>query len=666
MHLRHAVAALAQGRERVAALRAALQRSEGAAVLLVETHISWVLLTPSLAYKLKKPLQLPFLDFSTLAARRHFCAEELRLNRRLAPALYLDVVDVCDGPQGPTFGGDGQVLDVAVRMRRFPDGALWSDMLAAGTLASQHVDALAQTLDAFHRDAAVAPAGSPFGLACAHRQVAQGLIDGIESSRLATATTAFAVEWPALRAWLHQQQEDLGPLWLARQRAGRVREGHGDLHLSNVLQLEGRATAFDSIEFDAQMRWIDVLDDIAFLAMDLLANRRRDLAFRFINAYLAASGDYGGLPALRYHMVCRALVRASVAALAGQQGVPSTSACSAMEYLALAMALSRGADARLAITHGLPGSGKSFVAQTAVETVGAVCVRSDVERKRLFGLGPLESSDGCVPGGIYDRTTTLRTYSRLLETAGRALSAGWPVVVDAAFLLRAERDAFAALAASAAVPFSIFDCQAELPLLHARLEQRQVTRSDPSEADAAVLDRLTAVDEPLTNPESKCAIVVDAAQPASPQALAQRWRAASVLPGMALRPGVLIQSKSWIAMMKAQRPQHAAHHGEDFMAREHSDVAAGATVSAVQSPPKRLEAPSALVAAVSVCAVLCMCSVVWAIYAAFTQQSFNVQETVLRPLAAWVASTTGGSESPRPQPDHLTAARKPDATRVMR
>lgn len=129
---------------------------------------------------------------------------------------------------------------------------------------------------------------------------------------------------------------------------------------------------------------------------------------------------------------------------------------------------------------------------------------------------------------------------------------------------------------------------------------------------------------------------------------------------------VLIQSKSWIAMMKAQRPQHAAHHGEDFMAREHSNVAAGAAVSAVRCPPKRLEAPSALVAAVSVCAVLCMCSVVWAIYATFTQQSFNVQETVLRPLAAWVASVTGGSESPRPQPDHLTAARKPDATRVMR
>ena len=185
---------------------------------------------------------------------------------------------------------------------------------------------------------------------------------------------------------------------------------------------------------------------MAFLAMDLLANDRRDLAFRFINACLAASGDCDGLPALRHYMVCRALVRARVAALAGQQGVPSTTGCGAAQYLALATALSRGADARLAITHGLPGSGKNFVAQVVIESVGAIGVRSDVERKRLFGLGALESSRGRVPQGIYDRATTRRTYSRLLETAKVTLSAGWPVVIAAAFLLRSERDEFAALA----------------------------------------------------------------------------------------------------------------------------------------------------------------------------------------------------------------------------
>ncbi|MCY7314123.1 MAG: AAA family ATPase [Rubrivivax sp.] len=520
--------AMAQARERVASLQAGLEASEGAPVRLIETHISWVLLAQSLAYKFKKPVQLPFLDFSTLAARRRFCEEELRLNRRMAPALYLDVVDVHGGPQGPAFGGDGPVLDVAVRMRRFPDGALWSEMLAAGTLQPHHVDAMAQTLTAFHRDAAVAPVGSAFGLAPAHQQVVQGLGDGIEASLQQIATPEDVAAWSALRAWLVRQQQALAPLWSTRQRQGRVREGHGDLHLRNVLQWAGQATAFDGIEFDAAMRWIDVIDDMAFLAMDLLANQRRDLAFRFINAYLAASGDYAGLPALRYYMVCRALVRARVAALAGQQGVPPATACGAAQYLALAMALSRGADARLAITHGLPGSGKSFVAQAVVEAVGAIGVRSDVERKRLFELGALESSRGRVPGGIYGPKTTRRTYARLLETASVALAAGWPVVVDAAFLLRTERDAFARRAASLAVPLTLFDCRAELPLLRLRLQQRQAGGADPSEADAAVLDQLTGVDELLADSELLCAVVVDAMQPVAASAFAQRWLAAAL------------------------------------------------------------------------------------------------------------------------------------------
>jgi hypothetical protein len=516
---------LAMARDRVASLRASLEGSEGVPIRLLETHISWVLLATSLAYKLKKPVQLPFLDCSTLAARRHFCEEEVRLNRRTAPALYLDVVDIRDGAQGPTFGGDGPVLDVAVRMHRFPDGALWSEMLTAGTLEPHHVDAMAQTLNAFHRDAAVAPAGSVFGLAAAHQRVVQGLVDAIEVSLKQIATPAGRVRWPALRTWLAQRQQVLPPLWLARQREGRVREGHGDLHLSNVLQLAGQATAFDGIEFDAEMRWIDVLDDMAFLAMDLLASKRRDLAFRFINAYLSASGDYGGLPALRYYLACRALVRAKVAALVDRQGVRSTAHCGAAQYLELAMGLSRGADARLAITRGLPGSGKSFVAQALAEAGGAIGVRSDVERKRLFGLAALESSRDRVPGGIYHPTTTRQTYSRLLQTARVALSAGWPVVVDAAFLLRAERDEFAAFAASLAVPFTVFDCRAELPLLRFRLEQRQAGQAGPSEADAAVLDRLVGMDEPIGDSESSRSIVVDAAQPMSSAVLARRWHA---------------------------------------------------------------------------------------------------------------------------------------------
>jgi uncharacterized protein len=519
------VAALADARERVMALRAALEADAGHAVRLIETHISWVLLGDALAYKLKKPVRLPFLDFTTLAARRHFCAEELRLNRRLAPALYLDVVEVSDTPVGPRFAGVGPVLDVALRMRRFPDGALWSERLAAGTLAPQQIDALAQRLAAFHRDAAVASADSGFGSAASHERTARGLIEAMDAWFGSAAAHDPPIAWPALRVWLLGQLEALAPLWDARRRTGRVRECHGDLHLANIVQLGDDATAFDGIEFDAELRWIDVLDDVAFLAMDLWAHGERGLGMRFVNAWLEASGDWEGLPALRYQMVCRALVRAQVAALSGGQGTHSAARCTVADYVALAAALSVGADARLAITHGLPGSGKSVVSQAVSEAAAAIRVRSDVERKRLFGLGALESSAGRVAGGIYDAATTGRTYARLHEVARIVLAAGWPVVVDAAFLRRSERAPFAALAGELGAPFAIFDCRAPWALLRERLAQRRSRGGDASEADEAVLERLRDADEPLDGDEAARSLIIDAVRPVAPVDLARRWLA---------------------------------------------------------------------------------------------------------------------------------------------
>lgn len=515
---------LARARERVAALRASLEASEGRPVRLIETHISWVLLTDALAYKLKKPVRLPFLDFSTLALRRLYCAEELRVNRRLASSLYLDVVDVRDGPNGPLFDGSGPVVEVALRMRRFPDGALWSEQLQAGTLAPHHVDAMAQRLADFHCDAEIAPPDSAFGSAAIQQRITAGLISATDAW-LATATAPQARAWPALRAWLNEQLATLAPLSETRRRAGRVRECHGDLHLANVLQLDGAAAAFDGIEFDAELRWIDVLDDIAFLAMDLLAQGGRRLGWRFVNAYLEASGDFDGLPLLRFFMVRRALVRAQAAALRAGQGAHAQANDAARGYLALAVTLSTDADARLAITHGLPGSGKSFVSQGVIEEAGAIRVRSDVERKRLFGLGALQSSDGLIPGGIYDPATTARTYARVREVATLALQSGWPVLVDAAFLRRAERQQFVDLARALGAPFTIFDCQAPLPLLRERIARRRAQGGDASEADEVVLERLSAAAEPLDRIECESAVVVDAAQPADPATLARVWRA---------------------------------------------------------------------------------------------------------------------------------------------
>jgi aminoglycoside phosphotransferase family enzyme/predicted kinase len=516
-------AELASARARVEALQAALWAQEGEPVRLVETHISWVLLARTKAYKFKKPVHLPFLDFMTLEARRHCCEEELRLNARLAPSVYLGLAEVRQGPQGPSFGaGSGPVLDVAVHMRRFPDGALWREMAAQGALTAQHVDEMANRLADFHRSAAIAPPQGVFGSSRVRKLVTRRLVQGLDESAPADAG------WPAIRSWLLSTQQALESQADRRLKAGQVRECHGDLHLGNVLQLDGAPAAFDGIEFNESMRWIDTLDDAAFLAMDLMAHGLSGLAWRFVNAYLDATGDHDGLPLLRFYLVSRALVRAEVAALTSPEarsGEPGRH-----QYLALARGLIGSAGGRLAITHGLPGSGKSWVSLALCEAAGAIRVRSDVERKRLFGLAPLAQSRDAVPEGIYGADTTQRTYARLQAIARTGLAAGWPMVIDAAFLRADERAVFAALAREAGLPFRIIDCRAALPVLQQRVEQRDRAGRDPSEADLAVLERLHTQQEPLTDSEARTALVAQTDRPLDVAELARCWLAAVPAP----------------------------------------------------------------------------------------------------------------------------------------
>lgn len=515
---------LAQARARVAALRGALEAAEEAPVRVIETHVSWVLLARRLAYKIKKPVRLPCLDFTGLAERRRCCDEELRLNRRFAPDLYLDVIEVRQGPHGTRFGGSGEVVDAAVRMRRFADGALWSERVASATLEAAQVDAFARRLAACHRDAAAAPPASGFGTTAGHDRVVAGVVAAIDGwhARQASATS----EWPPVRDWLHRALVRLDRHWQERLKAGAVRECHGDLHLANVVQLGDEAVAFDALEFAVDLRWIDPLDDVAFLVMDLLANGRHDLGFRFLDVYLDASGDHDGLPALRFFMVVRALVRAQVGLLR-EPGVDAAAGHGEIRrYLELASALACSRDPRLAITCGLPGSGKTFATQSLVEAGGAVRIRSDVERKRLFGIASLQSSQGLGAGAIYDGDATRRTYERLVALARTALLAGWPTVVDAACLGRAERARFAALAATLAAPFTIVACRADPALLRQRLAARRERGDDASEADADVLERLTLAAEPLDTAEAAVAIFCDAGSPQSPDDLTRRWKEA--------------------------------------------------------------------------------------------------------------------------------------------
>jgi aminoglycoside phosphotransferase family enzyme/predicted kinase len=454
---------------------------------LIETHISWMLLAGDCAYKVKKPVRLPFVDYSALPARRHFCQEELRLNSRLAPSLYLGLACITGTPEAPLLDGSGPVLEYAVRMRRFPKGALFSEQVTAGTLSRLGVDRLADLLADFHNGQTPAELAAPFASAEARRTAALAALKGAQA-------LASPAEQKQLRGWLESEAAALQALWTQRRHAGRVRECHGDLHLDNVVSLEDGVAAFDGIEFDPALRWIDVLDDIAFPVMDFMARGRADFAFRLLNRWLDGTGDHAGLPALRFSLAYRALVRAQVEHLNG-----AAHEAAARRYLDTALALAQPGQPRLFITHGLPGSGKTFASQQLLEREGAVRLRSDVERKRLAGLGML--ADSRASGlDLYRPEASARTYAQLFQLARGALEAGWPVILDAAFLHRAERAQALALAGALGVPFSIIDCQAPPQVLRERLQAR---RGDASEANVEVLDNLRLSAEPLSGEEFK-------------------------------------------------------------------------------------------------------------------------------------------------------------------
>ena len=491
-------------------------------VRLLETHISWVLLTGDYAYKIKKPVNLGFVDFTSLAMRRHYCLAELRLNRRLAPAIYRDVVEIRGDESAPIIEGDGPVLDYAVRMREFPQSALASQALARGSFGAAEIDRLAALIARFHGQAPVATGsdrlGAPETVLAAARQNFEQLL----ARRLRTRDTAAL---RALERWTDREFAALRETLAGRKRDGFVRECHGDLHLRNIALLDGEPVPFDCIEFNDELRWIDVMNEVAFLMMDLEDRRRGDLAWRFLNRYLETTGDYAGVRVLRFYAVYRSLVRAKVHLLRSRQpGLPRAGRArlndAFKEYVVLAQRLAQPRRTGLVITHGLSGCGKTTTTQPLADTLGAVRMRSDIERKRMHGLAPLSSSGSAVGVGIYTRSANTATYRRLGELAGIVLQAHYPALVDATFLKRTEREAFRALAEKHDAPFVILDFHAPLAVLRERVQQRRTHARDASEADLRVLERQVATREPLTPAEMKVAIIVQATHLPS----ADRWR----------------------------------------------------------------------------------------------------------------------------------------------
>ncbi|WMP16481.1 bifunctional aminoglycoside phosphotransferase/ATP-binding protein [Thiothrix lacustris] len=467
-------------------------------IQVIHTHISTVFLTGKFAYKIKKPVNFGFLDFSQLADRQHFCQEELRLNRRFAPKLYLDVVPILlvDGlyQLGSTTAKTSQnIVEYAVKMRQFDPSQQLDCLLSANLLPLEWMDELATRLAQFHQQADIAPTNREWGLP---ENIFSPMQQNFISLRQHLHEEDLLEQLAPLEHWTQQTYSQQYDQLLYRQKNGGIRACHGDLHLGNIALIDAEITFFDGIEFNEALRWIDTASDIAFLLMDLDDRSKPAWAHRLLNAWLAESGDYATLPLLNFYQVYRAMVRAKVHALRLSQledaAERSASLQQCARYLTLAESYTHTRQPKLLITHGLSGSGKSWACRQVVEQLGCIQLRSDVERKRHYSGSEQH---------LYSADMNARTYDRLAELTTLALHSGYSVVVDATFLQQEQRQRFQQLANDKQVAFLILHFEATPAQLESNILQRQQAGNDASDADIAVLHQQLTHYKPLQDNE---------------------------------------------------------------------------------------------------------------------------------------------------------------------
>jgi len=429
-----------------------------------ETHCSLVFLAGDRAYKIKKPVRFPFLDYSTLEKRRFFCEEEVRLNRRLAPSVYLGVVPVtADG----RIGGEGEAVEYAVEMVRLPQERMLDEMLRREEVEVADVERIADVIADFHARADV--------------HESQGI--GQIRSNLDDAAQFLPPAWLArLRAEDRRLEAELGPLLAERPS----RDGHGDLHAANVCLPDGEVVIYDCIEFEPRFRIEDVAAEIAFLAMDLERHGAWELSRAFVRRYVERSGDKGVEPLLPLFKPYRACVRGLVESI---RGVPDAKA-----YFRLAVSYGLGPFAVLVC--GLPGTGKTTFARRAARAFDAEHLRSDVIRKELLGIPPTEHWAGGFLEGPYAPDITERTYAEMTARAVKLLRAGRRVVADATFARQAWRDAFVAKVREAGAPCAVVHVTCPEEVVRARLAARAGDKTEVSDADFAVYRKAKETFEP--------------------------------------------------------------------------------------------------------------------------------------------------------------------------
>ena len=423
-----------------AQLIAALRLSQAwphpvAEIEVAETHISWVLLTGSFAYKIKKSVKFEFLDFSTLERRRHFCDEELRLNRRWAPELYLEVVPIGGSVANPVMGGTGAAIEYAVKMLQFPRSAQLDHQLDADLLREADLEQLAETVAGYHRNARIIEYGNDQESV---RKVRAPMLENfLPLEKVIDMRLLSRVE-----KWTRTTLQALKPTLIQRRKDGFVRECHGDLHLANLARLPSGIAAFDCVEFSAELRNIDVISDIAFLFMDLVARARQDLAAVFLNRYLERTGDYAGMKVFGLYFVYHCMIRAKVAAIRSLERSRTADRDDDIDSLKHNLAVAaRWIDRRpprLIAMHGFSGSGKTWLSARLVVNVPAIRLRSDIERKRVFSADDALGAVVLTESGRYSQRSRAEVYQKLFEMAELLLGEGLNVIIDASFLRKAR------------------------------------------------------------------------------------------------------------------------------------------------------------------------------------------------------------------------------------
>lgn len=473
-------------------------------VIMLQTHISWVFLTGKYAYKVKKPMDFGFLNFTELEQRKHFCEEEIRLNKRLADQIYIKTVTITGSESEPSLNGDGEAIEYAVKMRQFDQSQLIDKLLCDEKLQSDHIDDIAKQVADFHQNIAIANSQSELGTA---ESVFAPVIQNFEQLDPLIKDSEAREQLKRLQNWSEAEFKKIESVLKLRKVQGFIRECHGDMHLGNMALVDNQVTIFDGIEFNDEFRWIDVMSEVAFLVMDLIDRNATAYAYRFLNQYLEFTGDYEGLQVLRFYLVYRAMVRAKIASftlltpdLAEAEQLKVIQQYSS--YASLAESFTKTNQQSLYITHGVSGSGKTTVSQSLLEKNALIRIRSDIERKRLFNLKSTDSSQSSVDGGIYTDEANFKTYQQLEIFAKLALTSGFNVVIDATFLKRENRKPFQDLAEALSAKFIIIELTNDEAILKQRIINRSSEKNNASEADLHVLEKQLSHYKPLEDDEA--------------------------------------------------------------------------------------------------------------------------------------------------------------------